>query len=58
MATPEAYAQQDPAGTVWLTPEEVEELDEADREAEEDLAAGRFVTTDELLSRLRAVERS
>jgi hypothetical protein len=58
MATPEAQAQEDPAGSCWLTPEEVEELDEADRELEEDEKAGRLRPISELLAKLDQLERS
>jgi hypothetical protein len=52
---PEARAHQDedPAGTFRLTPEEVEELDEADREFEADEAAGRTRPIEELIEKLR-----
>jgi hypothetical protein len=58
MATPEAQAQQDPAGTVWLTPDEIEELDQADREYEEDEKAGRVRPIEELIDELRRRPRS
>jgi hypothetical protein len=48
----------DPAGTFRLTAEEIEELEEADREAEEDRAAGRLRPIAELLDELRRRPRS
>jgi hypothetical protein len=60
MATPEAQAQaqDDPAGSFRLTPDEVDELDEADREFDEDRAAGRVRPIGELLDELRQRRRS
>jgi hypothetical protein len=57
MATPEAQAHDDPlddpAGTFRLTPEEVEELDAADREFEADEAAGHVGPVREMIERMR-----
>jgi hypothetical protein len=63
MATTEAQAERaalldDPAGTFRLTPEEVEELDEADPEFEADEAAGRVRPIEELIAELRRRPRS
>ena len=55
MSTTAVQEDLDPAqqkGTFRLTPEEVEELDQADDEAEEDAQAGRLIPIEDVLARL------
>lgn len=47
------FEDEDPAGTFRLTPEEVEELEAAEREGDEDEAAGRTRPIGEFLEELR-----
>jgi hypothetical protein len=50
---PQAQAHDDPAGTFRLSTDEVEELDAADREAEEEERAGKVVRWEDFAAELR-----
>jgi hypothetical protein len=50
--------EQHPAGTFRLTPEEVDELDQADAELDEDERAGKIRPIAELLAKIDQLERS
>jgi len=55
MSTTAVHEDLDPAqqgGTFRLTPEDVEELDQADAEAEEDAQAGRLIPIEDVLVKL------
>jgi predicted transcriptional regulator len=54
MSTPSTEADvEQRARTFWMTPEEKEEIDQADAEGEEDAEAGRLIPLADVLAKLK-----